>query len=444
MARETAFRILRSGDPLPLRALDRAARESRLDDRDRGLLRKLVATEVRRRGTLRAIVRTFAHGKPNSDVAALLHLGIVQLVFLDNIPVHAAVNETVALTDVALGRGRAGYVNATLRAILAARVSGSSGNARRDIVGRDWHFTRDVFNDPIAHPLLWAEDALSMPTPLVKRWIRRYGQEKAFALARSALDEADLSLRVARGSRAAVRELLEHELAPIELALRPGAHEQILLAPSAVTAALVLSSPFREGLLTVQGESALRAAELLEARAGERILELCSAPGGKTAVLAASGAEIIACDDDDGRCSRLRETLTRLVPDARVEVRIQDGAGDLPTESFDAALVDVPCSNTGVLASRADARWRFSTTSQAELAVLQARLLVEAARCVRTGGRLVYSTCSIEPEENQRRVRAFLTEHPEFSLEAEIDALPEPRGAHGPIDGGYAARLRRA
>jgi 16S rRNA (cytosine967-C5)-methyltransferase len=207
---------------------------------------------------------------------------------------------------------------------------------------------------------------------------------------------------------------------------------------------IVDSDAFRAGRITVQGETALRAAELVEAKAGERVLDLCAAPGGKTAVLAQTGAHVTACDDDERRIERLRETLARLLPDAKnVDVRVQDGTAGLEPQSFDAVLVDVPCSNTGVLAARPAARWRFSTHSQADLALIQTRLLSEAGACVRPGGRLVYSTCSIEPEENQRRVRAFLDAHAHFSIEREIEVLPAPHGERGPVDGGYAARLLR-
>jgi 16S rRNA (cytosine967-C5)-methyltransferase len=251
--------------------------------------------------------------------------------------------------------------------------------------------------------------------------------------------EPDLSLRVARGDV----ELVRAELAP-EVELRASAHPRILLAPTGAARAVIASPAFARGDVTVQGESALRAAELVGAAPGERILDLCAAPGGKTAVLAASGARVVASDSSERRAQRLRETLARLVPAADVELRTGDGAAGIEPGSSDAVLVDVPCSNTGVLAARPGARWRFGQESQRSLGAIQERLLSEAAACVRPGGRLVYSTCSIEPEENQRRVRAFLAANPGWSLAREIESLPAGRGGAGPVDGGYAARLERS
>jgi 16S rRNA (cytosine967-C5)-methyltransferase len=203
------------------------------------------------------------------------------------------------------------------------------------------------------------------------------------------------------------------------------------------------SASFARGEITVQGETALRAAELVEARAGERVLDLCAAPGGKTAVLAESGAAVVATDASAERLARLSATLERLSLGDRVEILPIDALDGAELSPFDAVLVDAPCSNTGVLAQRPEARWRFGPPSQHALAAVQVELLAHGARHVRPGGRLVYSTCSIEPEENQRRVVAFLETQPDFGLEHEFDALPDPRGERGPVDGGYAARLRR-
>lgn len=439
MPRRVAFEILRARHRVSLRAVDRAAREHGLDARDRALVRRIIGTEVRRRGTLRALTKVFARGKPSQGVQDCLALGFIQLLFLDTIPDHAAVAETVRTAQELLGPKKAHYVNACLRSVIRARKSGSSGDPRRDLPLRHVYFDVPVFSDPAQHPLLWAEEALSMPVPLVKRWIKRYGTERAFDLARQALLEPDLSIRVVRGERDEIERAFDGRVTFMH-----GPHPAILIASMRAAGDILASEAFARGQITVQGESALRAAELVEARAGERVLDVCAAPGGKTAVLCATGATVTAVDDDEKRVARLRDTLARLAPDVNVDVRVLDATGGLEPESFDAVLVDAPCSNTGVLAARPAARWRFGSESQSALAELQTRLLDGAATCLRPGGRLVYSTCSIEPEENQRRVRTFLATHPEFALEREIEALPAAAGGVGPVDGGYAARMVRS
>jgi 16S rRNA (cytosine967-C5)-methyltransferase len=225
---------------------------------------------------------------------------------------------------------------------------------------------------------------------------------------------------------------------------RNGSHPQILLVPSEHTEKVLASDLFARGAITVQGETALRSAEMLGPRAGERLLDVCAAPGGKTAVLAECGARVLACDSSLERLVRVRAGLRRLGSAGGVDLVVCDAARGLATDSFDGVLVDVPCSNTGVLAQRPEARWRFGPASMQSLASLQERILVGCASRVRPGGRLVYSTCSLEPEENRRRVQTFLASHPAFALEEEKEALPDPRAPGGPVDGGYAARLRRA
>jgi len=434
-ARLVAWEVLRSGAPTPLRLVDPFSARAGLEARDRALVRRLVGIEIRRRATLRALVRAFARGKPNPDLVAHLHLGLTQLFFLDRIPDHAAIHETSAAVHTTSGPSKVRYVNAILRSALRARVAGQVGDPTRDLVGRDLSLQEPVFHDPQEHPFLWAEDALSLPAPLAKRWTKRYGRERMEELARLALDEAPLSIRVAADDVSAVRV----ELASTGLDPRATEHERVFLLASQDVEALGATDAFRRGAVTVQGESALRAAELCGARAGERILDLCAAPGGKTAVLAASGADVVALDKSPGRLARLRETIERLGVAERVDVIAADGAQGL-AGTFDAVLVDAPCSNTGVLAQRPEARWRFGPAAQRELALVQTRLVDEAAERVRPGGRLVWSTCTLEPEENRQRVRAFLERHPGWTSEHEIEALP---AAGGPIDGGYAARLTR-
>ena len=447
MPRFTAWRLLRSGSITPLRDVDAEADDRGLDARDRGLLRRLIGTEVRRRATLRALVRCYARGKPSADFSAHLHLAMVQALFLDRIPDHALASETVRLIEETCLPADVRNAKGILHALLLSRTRDHVGNPRRDIIGRPYALDRDVFHDPEEHPLLWAEDALSMPAPLMKGWIARHGIERARALAVGALEEPELSLRVARGTR----EELAAELSSLGIATRHGRHGSVLLASADRAEALLHSAPMGEGRVSVQGESALRAAEAVQAQSGETLLDLCAAPGGKTAVLAQSGARVVACDVSEAKLARLRSTLERLGLAQQVELCIYNGTADVPPREFDGVLVDAPCTNTGVLAQRPEARWRFGPKARAELVTLQSRLLREGAQRVRVGGRLVWSTCSLEPEENSRLVRTFLAEASEFKLEEEAESLPENSApdtaaqfqGNGPTDGGYFARLRR-
>jgi len=435
--RLTAWEVLRAKGDAPLRGVTPIARRVGLDDRDTGFLRRLVGTEVRRRATLRVILAHLTRGKPKADLACHLRLGLAQLFFLDRVPDHAAVNETVDAVSRTLGISKGKYANGVLRSALRLRQEGHVNLPRHDVVGSPWRLAEPVFHDPGEHPYLWAEDALSVPAKLVKGWADRWGDEEAFRVARCFLSEPSLSLRVAAASREAVAE----ELRGAGCEPRLGGHERILLCPSGETGAALASEAFREGRATVQGESALRAAELVGASAGERILDLCAAPGGKTAVLAETGAHVTACDVSEDRLERMRETVERLGCSGSVEVLRLDPEGPAPEGAFDAALVDAPCSNTAVLGARPGARWRWGPASKRSLEELQGALMARAALAVRPAGRLVWSTCSLEPGENEQRVARFLASHDGWSLEEEVSGVPADEGGGGPVDGGYAARL---
>ena len=442
MPRLAAWSLLRSGSPTPLREVEAAAVARDLTPRDRALLRRIVGTEVRRRGTLRALVRHFAHRKLSADLVAHLHVALVQAFFLDRVPDHALVSECLDAVRQTSGPAGVRAVHGILGNALRARVEGTSGDPCRDLVGRDLHLAEPFLRDPVEHPLLWIEDALSMPAALAKRWIARHGEATARALARQALDEPPLSLR----ALGIPRDALAEELRAATCTPRPGVHPDVLLVPPDQAEAALACPAFGEGRASVQGESALRAAEAVGAREGERVLDLCAAPGGKTAVLAAAGAHVTARDVSAERLERVAGTLARLGLAQRVELEVGDGRKAGPAE-FDAVLVDAPCTNSGVLAGRPEARWRFGPAWKRELVALQAELLAAGAGRVRPGGRLVWSTCSIDPDENRRQVDAFLAAGPGWTLEADAEALPDvdtdrERGA-GPIDGGYWARLRR-
>ena len=435
--RLVAWHCLRSGAAVPLRELEAIADEFELERRDRALARRLVVTVQRRLGTLRALTGGFATRRPKPDLAAFVHLGLAQLFFLDRVPDHAAVAETVAAANRALDLPRGRFVNALLRRAIRERREGHCGDARRDLPLVPWHLDAPFARDPDEHRFLWFEDALSIPSRLAKAWDNRYGDAVARRLAEVSLIEPPLSVRVVDGDLESLAiELDLDDLHPLASSGRT------LLFEHTATEALLASAAFTEGRITIQGGTATRAAELVEARDGERILDLCAAPGGKTAVLAAAGARVVACDVEEGKLERLRSTLERLGLADRVELCLSDGTRSVGDSGFDAVLVDAPCSNTGVLAARPEARWRYQPQTLADLRQLQTRLLREGAARVRPGGRLVWSTCSLEPGENTGQVKAFVSEHPAWTLEEEFEALPDPES--GPIDGGYAARLRLA
>lgn len=438
MTRLAAYHVLRSGHPFPTRQVDVECHRLGMDPRDRGFVRQLVGLEIRRRSTLRAILGMFLERKPKPELITHLNLGLVQLLFMDRVPDHAALSETLDAVNRTLGASKVPFVNGVLHNVIRARGEGLCGDPQKDLIGVNMHMEIPVFRHPETHPLLWAEDAYSIPAPLFKRWVKRYGQERAERLARTFLNPPPLVLR-ALGDREALLE----ELATLEVQARAGNAAGTIVCGSNFTGAVMESAAFREGRLTVQGETAAAAGELLQPQAGESLIDLCAAPGGKTAVLAASGAKVLAIDVEQRRLERVLDTCTRLGVQEHVKTLVSDGLAALPAEQLvDGILIDAPCSNTGVLGARAEARWRFGPAQQTELKTLQARLLREAAAHTRPGGRIVWSTCSIEPEENERQMKEFLNEFGEWSLEEERAALPDTQA--GPWDGGYCARLRRS
>jgi 16S rRNA (cytosine967-C5)-methyltransferase len=433
MSRIAAWEVLRSGSGTPMRDVDAAARRHALEPRDRGLLRRIIGTEVRRRGTLRALVRKLARGKPKADIVAHLHVGLVQLFFLDRVPDHAAVSETCDAVRRTLGQSKVGYVNGVLRAALRMRREGSCGDPQRDLVGRELHLEEPTFRHPEQHPLLWMEDALSLPAAIARRWTKRFGAEETARLARAFLDDVPLSVRVVSGEPEALRA----ELAALEPA--PGSEPELMVFASDRTDEVLASLAFSEGRITVQGGAAYRAARALGAKEGERVLDMCAAPGGKTAVLAATGAQVLATDVSDERLERVRDTLDRLGLEERVELRASNGTSAVDERDFDAALIDAPCSNTGVLGARPGARWRFGPKELASLRELQEGLLREGLAVLRPGGRLVWSTCSLEPEENEQLVRRVAGDLGDVRVEDVVIELPDL--AAGRTDGGGRALL---
>jgi 16S rRNA (cytosine967-C5)-methyltransferase len=411
---------------------------------ERRLVVELINGVVRRRSTLDALITPHVNRprhRIEGELWTLLQLGTYQLTFLDNIPPYAAVNETVTLAKQFRRRGWDGFVNGVLRAVqslLVDQLTDAPSAAAVPIRGGHYRcLSRGLLPDPTVDPIGYVADAFSFPRRLIERWHSRFELSELCSLGFWFDEPAPLSLRVnrLRADRQNVLELLYSH----GIRVGPGALPEAIRLEGTLR---VDSLPgFAEGHFSVQDESAMRAVDLLSPHAGETVLDLCAAPGAKTTHLAermSNTGVVIATDIRSDRLSRVEENCRRLGITI-VRPMLVSAGGDVPAGPFDAILVDVPCSNTGVLGKRPEARWRIDEAQLVQLTDQQRNLLAAACQRLKPGGRLVYSTCSIEPEENDAVVRTLLKASPQMTLVSEHHHVPGR-----PADGGYQALLRRA
>jgi 16S rRNA (cytosine967-C5)-methyltransferase len=436
-------------------ALDNLAAQQSLIPADRGLSSEIARGVIRRQATLDAVLSGYVarrRGDVEPGLWTLLQLGLYQLLFLDQVPPHAAVHETVQVARQLQRPQWASVVNGVLRTISqkAQPISAAEASVRavdrlpvdsrsgETPISRGWQFDRPLFPDPLTHLTEYVAKVLSYPRRLVQDWLDRYGPDEAVRLCRWFNGVPPMTLRCNRLRSTA--EQICQRLAAAGIESSPGTWPELvrLHRPAAVT-----DLPgFAEGWFSVQDESAMQAAWLIDPCPGLAILDLCAAPGGKTthlAELTGDRGHILAVDVDEGRLERVRDNARRLGLQGIITQQVSADGHDLPEGPFDRVLVDVPCSNTGVLGKRPEARWRLSALGIESLLVTQERLLRQGLARLRPGGLLVYSTCSIDPRENAELVARVLTNHPDVGLVREVDHRPGLPG-----DGGYQALIRRA
>jgi 16S rRNA (cytosine967-C5)-methyltransferase len=447
-ARSLALQVLLDcarRDAFVQEALDRRLAESGLSASDRGLATQLAYGALRRRGTLLALLGPLV-SRPRHQVEPwlweALALGAYQLALLSHVPAHAAIHETVELA-VLYGRpGAKGFLNAVLRALAglltAEEAPGPAADALPLEQGRYRRLVRPVLPEPTAHPVEYLASGFALPAWLVRRWLERYGEDECRRLGFWFAGPAPLTVR--SNPLRTTREAMLAAWGGAGIKAGPGEQPQ---AVRLCEGGSIRELPgYEQGWFSVQDESAMRVASALSPSPGQTVLDLCAAPGGKATHLAElmqDRGRVVACDVDDRRLRNVATLAARLGLKSVETCRLfpeRDEA--LPPGPFDAALVDVPCSNTGVLGKRPEVRHRLRPQDLTELVALQTRLLRLALRAVRPGGTAVYSTCSIEPEENGGVVRAVLAEMADWRLEAEEGSVPGR-----PADGGYWARLRR-
>ncbi len=407
-------RVMRERRPID-EAIALETKTAPLPPADFGLVRAILTVSFRRRGTIRAALASRASTGEIAEAGPLqplLETALAQILFMD-VPDHAAVDCAV---EIAKRDGEAkhyaAFANALLRRITAEK----------------------------AEILAGTPDSTDVPEWLLERWSRAYGPEQAASIARIHQQEPPVDLTA---------------FAPLspEIAGRMLSTGSFRLE----TGAAIPTLPgYLEGAFQVQDAAAALPARLVEAKPGMRIADLCAAPGGKTAQLVAAGADVVAVERSAQRAERLKENLARLKFPAEI---IVGDAVTLEAGMFDAILLDAPCSATGTIRRHPEVAWTKTFADILALARQQAAMLASAAKNLKPGGMLVYATCSLEPEEGERQVEAFLAKHPDFARRpvtvedgipaemitptGDLRVLPSHLANEGGADGFFAARLQR-
>ncbi|MGV3772234.1 MAG: 16S rRNA (cytosine(967)-C(5))-methyltransferase RsmB [Verrucomicrobiales bacterium] len=416
--REIAINLLRQregGGDFIENQLEQKLATLGLKPEDKRLLQEIVYGSIRWQSALDWLIQQKSKPqKQNPVVEILLRTALYQMFWLTKIPSYAAVNETIDMARKLGLEKQAGFINAVLRGY----------DREKD------QTTIALQNLRKTSPAI----GFSHPEWLVRKWEKRWPREKLAEMLEqnnktpptyarlNKLKSTEEELLAAWEKESVMAEKTSFDYAPTATVFKILSHPSFVELPS-----------FKEGRFYIQDPSTLASVELMEPKGGEAILDLCAAPGGKTTFIAekmGNSGQIVAEDIDSKRLNLVKENVTRM---GIQNVRYASAAG----EKFDRILIDAPCSNTGVLRRRVELRWRIKPEEVTRLADAQARLLDTAAQRLKPGGVLVYSTCSIEPEENQLLIERFLKSRNEFKLEKEVELTP----LQG-VDGAYAARLK--
>jgi len=446
-ARDIAVKALRDRAGNVSAHVRRLVERDELDPADRALAAELALGVVRRRATLDAVLRAFLKRPTRrlpTPLTEILHVGLYQVVFLDRVPDFAAVDEAVHQAERWRHKRQSGLVNGLLRSVVRRLSPVTEGPipAAPDVIpigARTYrHVQSPVFADPREDPVAYLAAAYSLPLVLAARWVERFGSaEKAAVPAAQANVRAPLIVRVNRLKATVEKatEVLTAEDAKVE------PHENGLSLVIRHPRNIARLQAFRDGLIQPQDPTATGVSLAARVEPDMNVLDYCAAPGTKTTHLAElmqNRGRITAVDVNQGKLEQIESNCRRLGI-AIVSTRAAGEVGSCQPQTFDVVLVDAPCSNSGVLARRPEARWRFSEEALSTLVADQKSLLGAAGVFVRPGGgRLVYSTCSIEPEECGRVAHWLCRQHPRLKVAHEQLTLPGGGGdARRWCDGGY-------
>jgi len=434
----------------------------------------LVCGTIRNRSAIDTVIATLGMCPVKRILPKLLNIiriGAYELIYSATTPEYSIVNEAVENAKAAAGRKHSGFVNGMLRQIerhiVNRQVALSEADTRRTLPQSPMsgcEFDTDILPHPRQAPLDYFRTAFSLPGWLVAAWLVEFGPETTHKICFASNRRPSVYVRhnCLKTTHAKLTEIFRQAGIEFELPGCPGpAQAQVtesanrkdlqFVRDTAQEPLIRIKSPvdisdlagFAEGLFSVQDPTAALAARLLCPEPRQRILDLCAAPGTKTAQLAeltADQAEIIATDKDAKRMEKVAENIDRLGIEGVTIIPYEHLTRQTEQKGpFDSILLDVPCSNTGVLARRVELRHRLTPKTIASLTKVQSDLLATASNLLKPGGRICYSTCSIQEDENTTVVRSFLKHNPAFKLESQKLTLPSAEDLD--CDGGYAALI---
>ncbi|HET6528937.1 MAG TPA: 16S rRNA (cytosine(967)-C(5))-methyltransferase RsmB [Balneolaceae bacterium] len=386
-----------------------------LDSRGRAEVREYVQNILRRRSYLDFLINEFSNVKIDemkTNLKNILRLGIYDMIFMNSTPDYAAINESVEIAKVRLGSRTGDLTNAIMR------------NLQRDIE----NLPKPAFKDRTK----LVATTFSHPEWLVKRWTKRFGEREAFQLMQADNQRPVYYIR-ANNLRTKTDNfrlrMTKKGIDFTESEWLPGYFQVESVAP------FIANGWLEKGFCQIQDIAAGFAPFLLDPQPGEKIYDLCAAPGTKSILMAdlmQGEGQILAVDVSSERLDKLAESALSYQAE-NIKIRRAD-VTNLELDEADGVLLDAPCTGTGVLSKRADLRWRRDEESLKNAVELQEKLLNSAAKMVKKGGRLVYSTCSLEEEENMDQVMNFLDNHENFELESVEGYVPEEIM----MDGGFA------
>ena len=415
--------------------LDHEMKHTDLSGQDKALLYELVHGVVRWMGRLDWILSGFYKGQFSKAIPVLknaLRVALYQVMFLDKIPEYAIVNEAVDFVKKLQGQKPADITNAVLRNIIRSK------NGLR-------------YPDPNENLISYLAAYYSHPTWLAKRWVERYGRENVEALMNANNERPVLTLRI--NQLKVDRQEFESLLQSVNLKYAIGTFSKDFYRLQILTN-IQSWQYFAEGYFAIQDESTGMPCLLLDVKPGMRVLDMCAAPGGKSAYIAdlmSNSGEIVSLDKFESRVKLMQANLDRL--GVSIVKFVTADALEYEDDLFDRVLLDAPCSGLGTLSKKPDIKWKRDLLDIKKLTPLQSDLLQKASEMVKPGGAVVYSTCTIEPEENYEIITKFLLENPNFALDDAsnfvdksivdengcIQSLPH----RDKMDGAFSARLIR-